>query len=186
MGTSAKNYYSYDIDQAKLNFINFNTNYFKSLFFDFAPLFAIPTYLEEPCESLEPYEVDASNYTYYEHEVMANVIGQESFVHPATATDAILKTQLISKDGESDIVSVTAYSYATEDRIDYIPVYGGDGYYHNVPVPWIEYIPLENIRIMAVSTADYTEKELRDTLSSENNLPNGTFYHGLVASVLEQ
>ena len=65
MLTSPNVYYSYDVDTAKLNFINFNTNYFKSIFFDFAPLFSVPTYLEEPCASLAPVEDYDCNYTCY-------------------------------------------------------------------------------------------------------------------------
>lgn len=142
MNSSAGNYYSYDVDQIYSNFINFNNSYFKSIFFDFAPLLSVPAYLEEPCASLEDYDNYYYNYTYYEHEVMANAAGYENFVHEDSTTEAILKTNFIKKNGEIDKISVTAYSYTTFDRVDFIPVLGGDGFIHDVPVPWIEYIPV--------------------------------------------
>ena len=126
MNTSAANYYSYDVDQIKTNFINFNTLYFQSVFFDFAPIFSIPAYMEEPCASLEDFEDYPSNQTYYEHEVMANAIGYNHFVHEDSNTEAILKTRCAFKDNNIDNVLVTAYSYVAINRIDYIPV-RGDG-----------------------------------------------------------
>lgn len=187
MMTSPVAYYSYDIDTAKLNFINFNTAYFKSMFFDFAPLFSIPAYLEEPAASLEEPQDNACNYTYYEHEVMANAIGQEKFAHIDSHTDAILKTSVVGKQDNADIVNVTAFSYTTVERTDYVPVKGGDGYYHNVPVDWIEYIPVSNSTNMKIEAADMSENEYSAALAQEGcTLPIGTFFHGLVANIIEE
>ena len=142
MNTSASNYHSYDIDQIKSKFIDFNHNFFKSIFFDFAPMFSVPAYLEEPCASMEDIEEYPQNYTYYEHEVMANSFGYHNFAHEDSHTEAILKTHALEKDETSDTVEVTAYSYTTCERVDFVPVLGGDGRIHSVPVPWTEYIPV--------------------------------------------
>ena len=186
MLTSPNVYYSYDVDTAKLNFINFNTNYFKSIFFDFAPLFSVPAYLEEPCASLAPVEDYDCNYTCYEHEVMANAIGQERFAHRDSHTESILKTAMVGKQGNADIVNVTAYSYTTVERTDFVPVKGGDGHYHNVPVEWIEYIPISNSTNMKIEAADLTENEYSAAVAKEDcKVPVGTFFHGLVANIIE-
>ena len=73
---------------------------------------------------------------------MANVVGYDKLIHPDSATEAILKTELLGKGERSDAVAVTAYSYETFPRIDFIPVKGGDGRYHQVPVHWVEYCPI--------------------------------------------
>ncbi len=180
LDTSPANYYSYSVDIAKLNFLNFNTDYFKSLFFNFAPLMAVPAYIDEPCASMEIPEAFASNFTLYEHEVMANAFNPSVFAHPETATDTILKTEMVSKQGDKDNVAVTAYSYATVERVDYVPVYGGDGRYHDVPVPWIEYIPLVNITNMTVE--QYNPDAVGTT--SDISAHDEAYLHGVVAKIL--
>ena len=167
MTALATRYYSYDVDEAKNKFVTLNNEFFKSVFFDLAPVLSVPAYIEEPCAALEPIEEYDANFPYYEHEVMANAMGYEQFVHPHSATQAILKTKLARKRGSADEVAVTAHSYATADRVDVVSVFGGDGRFHNVPVPWVEYLPLERTSTMHVSPAGGTEE--------------GTCFHGLVA-----
>lgn len=169
MSTVASNYYSYDVDESLSKFVNFNVQFFRSVFFDFAPLLSIPAYAEEPCASLDDVDDYSYNYTYYEHEVMANTVGYQNFVHDESATEAILKTELLSKDNSSDRVAVTAYSYATVERIDYVPVKGGDGYYHDVPVYWTEYIPVSKTTNVAVA----------DSREAEEQSEGSVRYHGM-------
>lgn len=176
------NYYSYDVDEAKKKFVDFNEKYFKSVFFDFAPLLAVPAYVEEPCASLEPIEDGGSYYTYYEHEVMANCLGGDRLAHENSATNAIFKTHLARKADGCDVVGVTAYSYAAVDRVDFIPVRGGDGHLHGVPVPWVEYIPLEKESEISLSSAPVSMRELREQGLLNNN--NAVYFHGMSAKIL--
>ena len=136
--------------------------------------------MEEPCASLDGMEDYPTNFTYYEHEVMANAIGYDRFVHEDSRTEAILKTNLSYKNDNCDIVSVTAYSYTTVPRIDYIPVRGGDGRYHPVPVPWVEYIPVEKTSSIEVKNLDLSEKEYRDKFGTPSE--NSAYLHGLSAT----
>ena len=182
MNTSATNYYSYDIDKIKEKFISFNTTFFRSMFFDFAPIFAVPAYMEEPCSALERIEQYDSNYTYYEHEVMANALGYESFAHEDSHTEAILKTGVVSKQDGKDLITVTAFSYTTVPRVDYVTVRGDDGKFHQVPVPWVEYIPVSKTTAMEVSALDLSEKEYRDTHGAPDG---GAYFHGLTAKKLQ-
>ena len=167
MNAHAGNYYSYDIDQIYSNVVNFHNSYFKSIFFDFAPLLSVPAYVEEPCAALEDYDDNSRNYTYYEHEVMVNAAGYNNFVHEDSTTEAILKTEFVAKDSSVDKIAVTAYSYTTFDRVDFIPVLGGDGYYHDVPVPWIEYIPVSKTSHVAIGNSLF------------NHVDGDVNYHGL-------
>ena len=180
--TSAEHYYSYDVDEAKRKFLAFNADYFKSVFFDFAPLLSVPAYAEEPCAALEPIGDVKRYYTDYEHEVMANALGGYAFAHEHTATNAILKTRFLQKSRGEDRVEVTAYSYAAADRVDFIPVFVGDGRMHAVPVPWVEYIPLEKRSEMRVGKAPVSQRELRKAELFKND--KAAYYHGMSARIL--
>lgn len=182
MDASASHYYSHDVDDIRLRFMNFNTDYFKSVFFDFAPLFSVPAYVESPCAALEPLEEYDANYTDYSHEIMANAIGSARFAHPNSATEAILKTGLASKDGTADIVSVTAFSYEGIPRVDYVPVLGGDGRYHNVPVHWTEYLPIQQTTTMRVEATDMTDRTF--AITADGDLMGSTYFQGMLAKVL--
>ena len=174
MNISASQYFSYSVDIAKKRFIEHNENFFKSVFFDFAPLMSVPAYLEEPCASLDQIEDYSKNFTYYEHEVMANAIGYERFLSQNSATRAILKTKVLSKESEKDTVSVTANSYYTVDRVDFVPVLGGDGRMHPIPVHWLEYIPCSSTSTMQVQSS----------IKNEKVSFGDTYYHGMVARKL--
>lgn len=146
------NFKHYDLKALRTKFVNYCNEYFKSLFFDLAPLIAIPLYQQhKPVEYIyKDLDIFERNYTNYEEESLANSFPQEVFAHPSSVTKAILKTSLINKNGTSDKVLVKAYSYYTEPRVEYVPVSGGDGRVHNVPVHWDEYFPLEKNSLMGV------------------------------------
>ena len=182
--TSASNYFSHDVDDARTKFVSFNCNYFKSIFFDFAPIFAVPAYLEESSAEQDGSREYGSHYTYYEHEVMANAIGADAFAHESTVTRSILNTEHLSKLEDSDLVAVTAHSYTSVPRVDFVPVLGGDGRFHNVAVPWDEYIPLEWTRQMKISAAPVSEREIRGIDRTEHNTREA-YFHGMWARVVE-
>lgn len=168
----ANNYKHFDFNEIKARFFSINENYFKSIFFDFAPFFCVPAYLEEPCAALEGDASYSTNYTYYEHEVMANALDYTSFVHEDSCTEAILKTKVLNAENGNDLLAVTAYSYTGVDRIDFIPVKGGDGNYHNVPVPWVEYVPVEKTSHVLVHNAE------------AENEHTSVYFHGLGAGII--
>ena len=178
--SSPQNYYSFDVDEIRRKFIDFNVRYFKSVFFDFAPLFSVPAYLEEGSYGLGDVEYP-SHCTTYHHEVMANAIGARTLAHSATRTETIFKTQFLSKGKNTDRVQVTAYSYATQERVDFVLVFGGDGRMHSVPVPWIEYIPLTRItQILVEPPRGDGEKASREELAKR------AFVHGASAWLLQE
>ena len=184
MSTSASEYYSFDIDESRKCFNNFNNEYFKSLYFDFAPLIAIPVYQEAPSASFEEPSYPDLGYTEYNYETIANKMSARAFAHDRTVTDLILKTALVERTDLSDTVEVTAHSYAGEPRIDYVPVFGGDGRTHMVPVHWTEYIPLTKRTRMEVRNVGLTATEYAQRTSSygASELPeNAACFRGIFA-----
>ncbi len=140
----AASYMSYSYDVIHESFINLNTKFFKDVYFDFAPIWAIPVYQERPVHSLDPIPDFNRKYAFREYEVLANALDAASVVHPDSKTRAILKPAYVGTKNDADEICVSAYSYDIVPRVDLIPVYGGDGYYHDVPVDWDEYIPLRS------------------------------------------
>lgn len=180
MRPSASYYYSYDVDEIRKNFMQFNQDYFKSVFFDFAPCIAVPAYMEKTSIAMEGEREYAGLYSAYEHEVMANQMGAATFAHTATQTETILKTRFVERSGNDDVVQVTAYSFDTTPRVDFIPVFGGDGRMHSVPVHWTEYIPLERVSNVKMTSA----RRLQESETNMEDMAKRFLYHGMAAWVL--
>ncbi len=178
----ATEYYSYDVDLCKNSFIKLNEDYFESVYFDFAPLLSIPMY-----QQIKPHEYIYKdsynrNYTVREAEVMANRIGCNVLSHPASVTPAILKTRLVNSEKDIDKLSVHALSYRTVARVDFIPVRGGDGRWHNVPVPWLLYIPLEQETQVELKSLDMSERDYRHSPYADDT-ESHTFYHSIFTTL---
>jgi hypothetical protein len=161
-------YVSYSYDIIRENFINKNTEFFKAVYFDFAPIWAIPIYQERPVHSLKPLPDYSQIYSSKECEALANAVDKKYVVHPQTKTLAILKSSYVKTKDKTDETCVTAYSYDIEKRVDVVSVRGGDGFYHNVSVPWDEYIPLEAQNYFYV--AESGEAQNKQVVSRRNDL----------------
>jgi len=73
-----------------------------------------------------------------------------------------LKTSLVEKNEKQDTILVTGHSFFGVNQVDYVSVLGGDGRFHDVPVPWVEYCPTSK-----TSTATVIKNE-----SDRNNVWN--------------
>lgn len=154
-----QSYTSYSYDIIKENFISKNIDFFKAVYFDFAPLLAIPVYQERPVHSLKPIPDYSQLYSLKECEALANAMDCKYVVHPNTKTQAILKASFVSSKDNIDEACITAYSYDIEKRVDIVSVHGDDGHYHNVPVEWDEYLPLEAHNNFYISTNEIAENK---------------------------
>lgn len=154
----------FDYEVCKDRFIKYNDTFFKSLYFDFAPILAVPLYQQHKSHEYIYEDTIKSNITEVEHEVMANKYNPLIFAHAKTDTEVILKTKFLKDNNGADIVQVTAHSFNAIEHVDVIPKLGGDGRMHGVPVKWYEYKPLENSQNIAicdlnVSILDYNKKK---------------------------
>ena len=116
-------------------------------------------YQERPVHSLKPIPDYSQLYSLKECEALANAVDYRYVVHPDTQTQAILKSSFVSSKDNIDETCITAYSYDIEKRVDYVSVYGDDGYYHDVPVEWDDYLPLEAINHFYISTSEIAENK---------------------------
>lgn len=166
--TDPARYRSYDLEASRAAFVSFNAGYFKSMYFDLAPVLSVPLYrMQKPAEFIYR-DVYDFNYTSGEAEVLANRFPAAVFAPANAKTQTILKASPVRKEGNTDSISVTARSFDTVEQVDYVNVFGGDGRYHAVPVHWIEYIPIERTSEMAL-------KRIGGTREAFEGQKNGAF-----------
>ena len=137
---------NFDLRDARRVFLEWNQEYFRSLYFSMAPVLAIPLYMQTlPQSKLDIYpELSLRRANFWEFEAMANYLGRDRFKHPQSVTQQILKAHCTGRsEGGTASVDVTAYGYRTVEHTDYISKYGGDGQFHDVPVHWLEFLPVE-------------------------------------------
>lgn len=144
-------YQNFDYDKAEKDFYDINAQYFRAIYFCFAPLLCVPMYQQIRSQE-NIYGRDMQRHSaFWEHEALANFWGQDHFKHPQCVTDCILKTKKEQTSGDCSSVTVYAYGYRVEQRISYITKWGGDGRTHKVPVYWDEYLPVTGKRRMDIA-----------------------------------
>lgn len=178
----------YDWIESQKLFVNYCDAFIQGLYFDLAPLISIPLYQMHKSHEY----IYGENYGSYlpgpEHEVIANGMDKSCFI-PKKADSSlplILKTSFVKKIGGGDCVNVHSYSYQTTPRTDYVPVRGGDGHMHDVPVHWIQYDRVDadtmfEVRNVGASQHDYTSaagQAIRDAVT------NAHFERGLLGIFL--
>ncbi|MCT4469403.1 MAG1210 family protein [Mycoplasma sp. HS2188] len=161
-------YYNYDYDEIKTSFKNEMQNYFRHVYFTFAPMFSVPIFQQTKSLDFIYKNWINGNLNEYEHEHQLSYLPRRLFTHRKVKTNSIIKTQFIQSEGEQDTVRVSSFGYDIKPRIDYIPVYGSDGNYHDVPVHWDEYIRLDN-DVLANITKLNSDPTDRNAYESEIN-----------------
>lgn len=182
---------NFDIDDARKNFIEYNTKYFEGLYFDLAPLISIPLYQQTKPREYIYKDVFKSNFTSYEYETFANGFSADYFRPNGCITNIILKSKFIKKDDDSDYVKITAHGFTGVERVEYVSQIGGDGYTHQIPVKWIEYIPVSKDSDMQVAplnsnrlsfNVSRTTDDFKNYLAKINS--NGILYERGLVSLL--
>lgn len=132
----------YDLKHVRENFLKVSAEYFKCLYFSFAPLFCIPLYQTHDATK-DAAAGDAGNETpsKYEYEALANYMGN-AFDPPDADTASILKIKVVTENGGSASVLVSAKAFSEVKRTTYVSVFGRDFCFHDVPVDYFEYLPL--------------------------------------------
>ena len=151
MNTNPDRFVDWDLERARANFQSVNENFFKSTFFSLAPLLSIPLYQQTRTRRNIYGEPADQRASFWEYEAIANFHGDGKFKEASCITDNILKTRFLNEhDGMAEI-AVTAHGFRGIEHTEYVSVHGGDGKYHDVPVRWIEYLPVERTSCMVVS-----------------------------------
>lgn len=165
-------FYSYAFyDLLEQDYIKMLTDSFYSLYFELAPLLAIPLYQMNEAPLVEDSGLK-EEITLEEAEAFVNHMDHSLFRHPKTNTKQILKLKCIQNFKNADLFDVTSYSYQTINRIAVVPVTCINGRVYNVDVPWIEYIPVRKNSKVAIA------KIKEENVSSMENVGNNIYrYH---------
>ena len=182
---------SYSLEDSRSEFMAYNQEYFRALYFAFAPLLAIPLYQQTRTHGNIYGVPENCRSCFWEHEALANFYGDKRFQHPDCVTHSILKTEENRYSGERAQIEVTAYGYKAVDRIDSVYVRGGDGHKHRVDVHWDEYLPVsqtsslrieedlagfENREMDASERADYISRK-------ENSFSSGVYRRSMLSKL---
>lgn len=174
---------NFDLAQAKKDFIKFNAEYFKSIYFDFAPLLSIPIYQQERPSSPFGICTNHGNLGDFEMESVANYFNYKVFAPAGASTSQILKAVPVQADEKGCLADVTSYSFHGEERVDFVPEMAGDGHLYNVPVPWIEYIPVEKTTQVYMQAVNLTREEFLAT--EDANSDEAVFVGGIKANLVK-
>ena len=160
--TDPERFRNWDYDGAASFFISFNEQYFRHAYFALSPLLSIPLYQQTRThEDIWKGVLGQRPSSFWEHEAVANYHGEGKFKHQDCVTRSILKTRLVRREDGESTIAVTAHGYKGVSRVDYKEVYGGDGKWHDVPVEWIEYLPVQKTSNMCISEGESPSDEFR-------------------------
>lgn len=154
-----KQYQNFDYDKIKEDFYNVNTGYFRAVYFNIAPLLCVPMYRQiRSQKDIHKSKKEKEESCHWEHEALANYLGDYYFKAASCDTQCILKTtQYSGRNGRSTIM-VSAYGYTKVPQVTKISVYGGDGRYHDVPVHWDDYQLVVGHGDVDIKEVDYEDK----------------------------
>lgn len=148
------NFLSYDLEDSRKRFNDYNNFYFKSFYFAFAPILAIPVYQQQKPHEYIYKDIYKSRTSCWEHEYLANQLPVGMLKHPESITSNIVKTGFVSSNDGADRLQVTTYGNKGIPRVDLVSVLGGDGKTHLVSVPWTEYVPVKKTTNVIVERSD--------------------------------
>ncbi len=150
-----RDYESYSFAQIQEKFLQKNQTYFEQMYFDFAPLWAIPLYREDVYGQWKPIAEMDRQYSFREYEALAAALPKKTIVHPDTKIDgAIFNVKFLYSEDGTDCVCITAHSYDCVKRTSHERMRGQDGKDHDVAVRWKEYLPLERSGTFYVGTPE--------------------------------
>lgn len=167
-------------------YLSYMDSLFMSLYFDLAPLMAIPLYQMTDAGEYTP-QAQRRSISDYEAMRAVNHMPGKLFQHPEGDTDQILRVSYLNTQQSSDRFEVQSLSYRKIPRTTFVPTLGGDGRMHNVPVAYFEYQPVTavhevGIRYMNETKEKWDQEKLSAFLSSHHGSYVENYAAYLVAS----
>ena len=90
-------YTSYDFEDIKKKFVDYQNAYFRHIYFAFSPVLAIPLYQQTVTQEYIYKDLYSSYVSFFEHEHVVNSMDVNKFRHEESATRNILKNKSCSK-----------------------------------------------------------------------------------------
>ena len=144
----------YDLTTIRKRFLEYGVDFFRCLYFSFAPLLCIPLYQQHRnFRDVYAGVIDSGEADPLEHESLVNALDEACFRPKGADTRCILKVTLAAQTGEDALLTVVAHAFHGHAHKDVVSVLGGDGRWHDVPVPWVEYRPVSRTVTLPVCVA---------------------------------
>lgn len=173
-------YFTFDYEKMKEEFIQLNLNYFTILYYIMAPILSIPLYQEHKPEEYIYRKTLAQRYPNVQYEEVANKY--QDVLNPLSKTLNIIKAKFISEQEDgSELLKLTSMGYDIEKRIDYVLVRDNSGRAHNVPVEWDYYRQVFSSDDIIVKTEQINNYQ--EYISKYNDSKNVRYTHNLVSSL---
>jgi hypothetical protein len=151
---------TFDYADIKNGFINNNKQFFKDIYFMFAPILTIPLY--QQYEYRQPLFEKAQQklMSYIQNESIANsMYDSDIFEHPSSVTDSILKTKRVFANSLYEINEIIAYGYRTTARVVIVPVTDFEAGVVMVPVTVLDYHSIQKTTRIVNSLVKQTNND---------------------------
>ncbi|AVP49579.1 MAG1210 family protein [Williamsoniiplasma luminosum] len=170
MDTNPNTYITYEIDETKELFTNYNNEYFKHFYFAMAPILSIPLYQDyKSSDHIYGFDYDAP-VSPWEHESIAHNLGTENLKHPQSITEDILKVEVLEREEGYEKLLIKASGFKGIERIDYVWAMASNGSSHAVPVPWVEYLPVKKETTVVVKKLkDYSRPKFLANMNQNSD-----------------
>ena len=183
----------FDYEKARDNFINYNENYFRGIYYDFVPLLSIPLYQQHKDFDVHGSPKYKGNISLYEAEILSNFMDDNIFKPDDCDTHIVLKSSLLSSNKYFDVFNIKAHGFHMDPRVEIVPKVGGDGLTHGVPVHWFEYIPVEKDSSVVVMNVGGTRQiynrnkaRINEIISNYSKSSDIIYQRGLLAFPLKE
>lgn len=174
-------FYGYDYEAVRKRFVTYCDDYIRNLYYDLAPIMAIPLYQNHQPHNYIYKDVYNNYFPSHEHETLAHGLSAELFRPDAAdpSLPVLLKSIGVSKAGtESDQVQIKGTSYKTVQHTEMVPKMGRDGHTHMVPVPWTEYIEVQKDSYVGISKVGSNQGKIAEKIAAmDKKVTEGNLYY---------
>ena len=161
-------YADFDCRNARKKFVDYNFGFFRSLYFDLAPLLSIPLYQQtKSVETIYGTDAPDMNVSPFEQESLANSFSSAEVDPKDAATRSIRKAKYLGSEGGIDKIQITSYAFKGTPMVDYITKMGGDGRLHTIPVHWVQYDPIQRTTFMGVQNYDASRYDFNNLMQND-------------------
>lgn len=149
---------NYALDTVHRQFLDYGQAFFRGLFFTFAPLFCIPIYQQHRHhEDIYTGIIETGPAAPIELQTLVNALDEKHFRPRGADTPSILTTALDAQSGHDIRLNVTADAFHGYKRVEYVKKRGGDGHVHDIPIHWVEYLPVTRTVTLGVCPTGTTD-----------------------------
>lgn len=168
--------YIFDFQVRRERFIQTRSDYFKSFYYQLAPIFCVPLYQQH-----KPFEyIYGREYGFavspYDHEARSNRVPASFLLPKGASTDRILKSKYIRSVAEFDLISVESVAYHATPQTILVPKTASDGNVYNVSVSYYTYSRVSKVTQFAVRKTSLVNKELGVKIAEDE-------VHQLISSI---